>query len=515
MPVITLGRYDGIFDYPYQVPLDRFRSGLIVGIPGTGKSVLEERIAEDAVAAGCGVLFADPHGESVESLARRTRHPEKLDYIAPGLIGDRCYGLNFLADAVGDPDRASATTLDLFSRLGEASQETRIVNYILGLLARTVLAHDVPSLLAMRWLLADEKFRKRLLDDEELDELDADFWRRFNKRSAYNKSQWLDSTDRRLGDLLASRPIAGSLASPGMTLPLADLLDRGRLVAVNLRDGLQPETGILFGNTIMAIVTRAALSRPPGNRPRDWVIICDEAQRLAPDSLAQLFVEGRKNRCTPVLATQTLKSLERASEPLASAAGTAGVRVTLTISGADRVVYAAEGGVDRAEQVRDLAAWHAVVERPRGFEDKPERTAITLEEWWPAPDQDQLDRALEASMAYTVPLPSRKELFARPKKARGTTGGNDDTNRQLEYDEGAEAEAGASTAPGEDAPDDQLLELPEMAGPDDPDAGADARRDPPLPFSERQRRGSTLLSRRHPGAGRGGEAGRGGDQSGE
>lgn len=514
MPAITLGRYDDIFDYPYQVPLDRFRSGLIVGIPGTGKSVLLERIAEDAVAAGCGVLFADPHGESVDSLARRTRHPEKLDYIAPGLIGDRCYGLNFLADAAGDPDRASATTHDLFSRLGEANQETRIVNYILGLLARTVLAHDAPSFLAMRWLLADEKFRKRLLDDEILDELDADFWRRFNKRSAYNKSQWLDSTDRRLGDLLASRPIAGSLAAPGMTLPLTELLDRGRLVAVNLRDGLQPEIGILFGNIIMAIATRAALSRPTENRRRDWVIICDEAQRLAPDSLAQLFVEGRKNRAIPVVATQTMKSLERASEPLAGAAGTAGVRVTLTISGADRVVYAAEGGVARAEQVRDLAAWHALVERPRGFENKPERTAITLEEWWAAPDDKQRDKALEASLAYTVPLPSRKELFARPKKARGTTGGNDDDDRQAEL-EPTEDPAGAPTAPGADAPDDESLEPPEMAGPDDPDAGADARRDPPLPFSERQRRGSTLLSRRHPGAGHGGEAGRGGHQGGE
>lgn len=514
MAVITLGRYDGIFDYPYEVPLDQFRSGLIVGIPGSGKTVLEERIAEGAAAASAGVLFLDPHGDAAESLARRTRHADRLVYIAPGMIGAHCYGLNFLAEAAADPDRATATVLDLFSRLGEANQETRIVNYILGLLTRTVLTHDNPTLLVARWLLADEKFRQRLIDDEGLDELDADFWRRFKKRSAYNKSQWLDSTDRRLGDLLASQRIAGSLAAPGMTLSLPALMDAGKLVVVNLRDGLEPEHGILFGNIIMAIVTRAALGRPEGARLRDWVIVVDEASRLAPDSLAQLYVEGRKYRCLPILSTQTFKQLERASDALAAAAGTAAVRVTLTISGADRMVYAAEGGVDRAEQVRDLAAWHALVERPRGFEDKPERTEITLEEWWPAPDKAQRDAALLASLDYTVPLPTRKELFVRPKTARGTTGGNDDDDRHPEP-ESIENPSGASPTPGADAPDDEPLEPPEVAGPDDPDAGADARRDPPLPFSERQRRSSTLLSRRHPDAGRGGEAGRGGRQGGE
>ena len=103
--------------------------------------------------------------------------------------------------------------------------------------------------------------------------------------------------------------------------PLAELIERGRVVALNMPAGANPALGraigVLLKNAWMQALLRrpAGAARQPGRYLRPAVFICDEYQAFAtvgqddPSGDEKAFALTRQCRCIPIVATQSISSL--------------------------------------------------------------------------------------------------------------------------------------------------------------------------------------------------------------
>ncbi|MCY3942329.1 MAG: TraM recognition domain-containing protein [Gemmatimonadetes bacterium] len=103
--------------------------------------------------------------------------------------------------------------------------------------------------------------------------------------------------------------------------PLADLIEGGKVLALNMPAGANPALaraiGVLLKNAWMQALLRrpAEAARRPGRHMRPAVFICDEYQVFAtvgqddPSGDEKTFALTRQCRCIPIVATQSISSL--------------------------------------------------------------------------------------------------------------------------------------------------------------------------------------------------------------
>ena len=103
--------------------------------------------------------------------------------------------------------------------------------------------------------------------------------------------------------------------------PLADLIESGKVVALNMPAGANPALGraigVLLKNAWMQALLRrpATAARHPGRYLRPAAFICDEYQAFAtvgqddPGGDEKAFALTRQCRCIPIVATQSISSL--------------------------------------------------------------------------------------------------------------------------------------------------------------------------------------------------------------
>ena len=103
--------------------------------------------------------------------------------------------------------------------------------------------------------------------------------------------------------------------------PLAELIEGGRVLALNMPAGANPALGRAIGVLLKNAWIQALLRRPaeaarrPGRYLRPAVFICDEYQAFAtvgqddPAGDEKAFALTRQCRCIPIVATQSISSL--------------------------------------------------------------------------------------------------------------------------------------------------------------------------------------------------------------
>ena len=103
--------------------------------------------------------------------------------------------------------------------------------------------------------------------------------------------------------------------------PLAELIESGRVLALNMPAGANPALGRAIGVLLKNAWMQALLRRPaeaarrPGRYLRPAVFICDEYQAFAtvgqddPAGDEKAFALTRQCRCIPIVATQSISSL--------------------------------------------------------------------------------------------------------------------------------------------------------------------------------------------------------------
>jgi hypothetical protein len=121
------------------------------------------------------------------------------------------------------------------------------------------------------------------------------------------------------GDARRDAPDAAGVALP----PIADLIEQGKVVALNMPAAMNPVLARVLGTLLKLDFQRAVLNRIPATsaepqRRRPVLFLCDEYQAFAttgerePSGDEKFFSLARQARCMPIVATQSISSLRSA-----------------------------------------------------------------------------------------------------------------------------------------------------------------------------------------------------------
>ncbi len=484
-PAVTVGDYAST-RYPCELEVegDLRKAIYVLGTQGSGKSTLLGHLAEQFAGAGEGVLLIDTKGELAEDVAARTKHADRLVFVAPG----RCFfpeGPRYWALNLFDFDRtkpylgeiAVYNLLSLFERMGLAKLDTMPqVVQMLEAATRLALVRDGSSFAdLLRILQVGHPLRRHLVEEGKrsgrLSATAEAFWEEFEGRTPAQQREATRTTVARVNRLLAPE-VVGKLLTPACsTLRLAEWLDAGKLVVCDLGTNLGiGAQGVprLLGNLLVAQLINLTFARPIG-QGRVWRVIVDEFHELAGDQFAELITQGRKFRVFPVLAHQNLAQL---SEKVENAATSCPVRFLLKVSPEDAPVVGKLFGRAVADQVRALYNHQAYARLALGPEAYEVWERLRLCNWWAPRDERQLARAERAAadIEYTCgetrnqnPAQRRQGVYHTPSADAVAVPPTDDTEgaisdgrdggprHALDDFDGPEAQPTAAPPPGPDA----------------------------------------------------------------
>ncbi len=422
MAEVRLGRYaDTLYPCVRDAEADLRCAAYAVGTQGTGKSTLLANLAEQFTAAGEGVLVVDIKGELAEDIAARTRHRDRLVYVAPGEnvfpSGRRYWALNPFEFDRTQPhleDVAVANLLSLFERMGLARLDTMVqVRQLLQMSARLALALPQPTLPDLLRILSDASFRSRLLVDPGVPPAVRRFWEGYGELTPHQQREKATSTVPRLNEFLSSTVVDHLVSPRRSTVRLAEWLDQGKLVVCNLGTNLAQEISRLLGNFVVANLVNAAYARPTANeaRVRTWRVIVDEFHELAGPQFAELITQARKYRVFPVIAHQNLAQL---GDGLTNAVISCPLRFFLAVSAEDRLAIRRLFGDATAAGLAHLPRFQARVHLREGAEGVFRQETLKLPGWWAERDPAQLRSAITAAEddRYTLPAEHADPAFA-------------------------------------------------------------------------------------------------------
>lgn len=422
MSEIRLGRYQQTL-IPFIRPAAALRSAVyVVGSPGMGKSTLLGNLCEQFCAAGDGVLLLDLKGDLARDIAHRSRHPERVVYVQPGIVrfgdGDRVWTLNPFAGHRSRPDaigQIATNVLESFDRMGRT--ELSIMANIRQSLAhaiRLALTTPEPTLLDLLLIVVDQSYRQELLRNaRSLNHVSRRFWTDLDdpKLPARERRGQLNTTRNRLEALLMDRDINLFVGTYSSTLKLKEWLDEGRIILIDLGLPLPRGIGVDIGNVIMAQLVTETFLRDEAHKNRTWRVVVDEFHEFVGDNFATIITEARSYNVFPVVAHQDRSQLDRIpGRTLRSAVGHAGVQVLMASSPEDRVAYASLYGRDQADLVLGLDRFKASVSIMDGLAGRRQTEILVLDDWWGDPIPGQLAGLQQAAHAHTLP---KREVVTR------------------------------------------------------------------------------------------------------
>jgi hypothetical protein len=186
---------------------DRKQGTYIIGVNGTGKTVLLLNIALSDIESGDGLCFLDPHGDAIETLLALIPESRKNDVILfdPSDI-DHPLGLNvFECPDISDPrlvDLVCSEVVGTFKKLYQEFWGPRLED-ILRHDTLTVLYNPGSTMLDLHLILVDEVYRNKLLKNIS-DPLIHQYWRLIFPESKKEMREWLSSAYNKIGRFMAN-----------------------------------------------------------------------------------------------------------------------------------------------------------------------------------------------------------------------------------------------------------------------------------------------------------------------
>jgi len=413
MSEIRLGRYNQT-RVPFVRSADALRSAVyVVGSPGMGKSTLLGNLCEQFCGSGDGVLLLDIKGDLARDIASRTRHSDRVVYVQPGILrtptGDRVWTLNPFDGHRSRPDamgQIATNVLDSFDRMGRTELSIMAnIRQSLSHAIRLALTTAEPTLLDLLLIVIDQAYRQEALRGaRHLNHVSRRFWTDLDRLSERDRRGQLNTTRNRLEALLMDRELNLFVGSYHSTLKLREWLDAGKMILVDLGLPLPRGLGVDIGNVIMSQMITETFLRDEDQKQTTWRLVVDEFHEFVGDNFATIITDARSYNVFPVIAHQDRSQLERlASRTLKGAVGHAGVKCLLASSPEDRVAFASLYGRDQADLVLGLDRFKAVVSVMDGLAGTRQTETLVLDDWWGAPNPQQLIDLRQAAQALTLP----------------------------------------------------------------------------------------------------------------
>jgi len=316
---------------------DRRRHMYVIGKTGMGKTTMLENMVLQDIYNGHGVGVVDPHGDFAEKI---------IDYIPANRINDIVYfnpadveypiGFNILEVQNEEQKHlVAAGLMAVFKKIWPDVWSARM-EYILNNTLLALLDYEGSTLLGINRLLADKKFRSKVLKKLK-DPVIKAFWNNefANYEPRYQKEA-VAPIQNKIGQFLSASVIRNMVAQVKSTIDVREIMDTKKILIMNLSKGrIGEDNSRLLGGMLITEIQLAAMSRVdmPEEDRKDFFLYVDEFQNFATPSFANILSEARKYRLSLIMAHQYVMQLD---EIVADAVfGNVGSMVTFRVGAAD------------------------------------------------------------------------------------------------------------------------------------------------------------------------------------
>ena len=301
---------------------DRSRHVYVIGQTGTGKSTLLEIMALQDFENKEGVIFLDPHGQSVENILDRTdfTRPDDVVYIAPHLQ-DNPIGFNIMED-IGYENRhlVASSLIAAFHKIWGAGSWSDRMEHILNNTLLALLEYPNTTLLDVSRMYANKAFRDTVVDNIKDPQVKR-YW--IEEYARYTDSYLRDATpaiQNKLGQFTSNPLIRNIVGQKKSTVNFREIMDNGQVCLVNLSKGLIGDNnarllGVLFTTKVfLSALSRADLTRNELFDAAPCNFYVDEFQSFANSSFSSILSEARKYKLNLVLAHQYVGQLDEGGD---------------------------------------------------------------------------------------------------------------------------------------------------------------------------------------------------------
>ena len=271
----------------------------LLGPTGVGKSTVLLSLALADAAEGRGLLLIDPKGDLATDFLARLPEERAADVVVLDPTNPCPVGFNPLA---GPPELAVVTAEAVLGVLAELFRDSWGIRTADVLSAALLTLARIPqaTLVWLVPLLTNPAFRRRVLALAPADPLGTDvFWQGYEAKPVRTQAVEVAPVLNKLRQLMLRPGLRAMLGQAQPRFGLADLLERRRIVVVNLNQGLLGAGAArLLGTLLVAQLWQHLLARqaePPERRQIVSVYI-DEVQAFLaglPGSLADALAQAR------------------------------------------------------------------------------------------------------------------------------------------------------------------------------------------------------------------------------
>lgn len=292
----------------------------IIGKTGTGKTTLLKSSIYQDMLNDKGLAVLDPHGDMFRELLSIVPENRRKDVVVFD-PSDRNYpvGLNILdpgIDFENEDDKhewITSAVLSIFEKLSDEKQWGPRMEHILRNTTLTALQTPKPSLYTLQRLLTDKKYQKEIAKTLK-DPVLKQFWdKEFKMMGSMQMSAATAPLTHRLGHFITSKMSRHILLQEKSTIRIADIMNEGKILLVNLSKGdIGEDQSEFFGTILTALIWTAAYQRAkiPEKQRKDFFVYVDEFQNLATPQFGAITSEGRKFRISLIVSHQNIAQIE-------------------------------------------------------------------------------------------------------------------------------------------------------------------------------------------------------------
>lgn len=298
-------------------PEDRRRHVYIIGMTGSGKSVLMAEMAKQDIAAGHGVAVIDPHGSLVEDVLASVPKERAADliYFDPSDT-ERPMGLNMLeAQTIDEMDFAVQEMIAIFYKLvtDPAMIGPMFEHYMRNAMLTIMADREEPGTITdIPRILTDKEFQEMKLKKVK-DPMIRAFWEKELPQTAGStKGEMLPYLISKIGRFVENETMRNIIGQGKSAFNMRDVMDKKKILLCNLSKGKVGEVNAnLLGLILVSKIQMAALSRanmPEADR-HDFYLYVDEFQNFITDSISTILAEARKYKLNLIMAHQYIGQL--------------------------------------------------------------------------------------------------------------------------------------------------------------------------------------------------------------
>ena len=271
----------------------------LLGPTGVGKSTVLLSLALADAAEGRGLLLLDPKGDLATDFVARLPQERADDVVVLDPANPCPVGFNPLA---GPPELAVVTAEAVLGVLAELFRDSWGIRTADVLSAALLTLARIPqaTLVWLVPLLTNPAFRRRVLALAPADPLGTDvFWQGYEAKPVRTQAVEVAPVLNKLRQLMLRPGLRAMLGQAQPRFGLVDLLERRRIVVVNLNQGLLGAGAArLLGTLLVAQLWQHLLARQaqPAQRRQIVSVYIDEVQAFLaglPGSLADALAQAR------------------------------------------------------------------------------------------------------------------------------------------------------------------------------------------------------------------------------